>query len=64
MQVNPRGGGKSNPMSAIVIDTSQVETPVTLQRFQDLPISQEPHLAVNFLQGGDRFFIEEATETN
>lgn len=37
MQVNPRGGEKSNPMSAVVIDTSPTDTPVTLQRFRDLP---------------------------
>lgn len=64
MQVNPRGGGKSNPMSAIVIDTSLIDTPVTLQRFQDLPNSQEFHLAVNFFREGIDFFIEKATETN
>lgn len=61
MQVNPKGGEKSNPMSATVIDTSPVDTPVTLQRFQDLPkepISQEPHLAVKFVKKGIDFSLK------
>lgn len=61
MQVNPRGGEKSNLMSAVVIDGSPVDTPVTLQRFQDLPerpISQEPHLAVKFVKEGIDFSMK------
>lgn len=45
-------------MSAVVIDTSPVDTPVTLQRFQDLPNSQEPHLGVNFFKEGIDFSLK------
>lgn len=65
MQVNPTGGEKSNPMSAVVIDTSPTDTPVTLQRFQDLPkkpISQEPHLAGKFVKKGIDFALKKRQE--
>lgn len=57
MQENRRGGGKSNPMLAIVIDT----TPVRFQRFRDLPkkpIWQESHLTVKFVKEGIDFSLK------
>lgn len=48
-------------MSATVIETSPIDTPVTLQRFQDLPkkpISQEPHLAAEFVMEGIDFSLK------
>lgn len=57
MQGNPRGGGKSNPMLAIVRDTS----PSRIQRLWDLPkkpIWQESHLTARFVKQGMDFSLK------
>lgn len=61
MQENPRAGEKSNPMLAIVIDTS----PVRFQRFWDLPkkpIWQESHLTARFVKEGKDFPLKKWQE--